>query len=138
MEPAPTFYIAAKAASAEATVTAYGTALEARGWVWTKDWTTDRIEKPYLEHRPTNAGPAQAMKAAAAGSTLIVLVPDDDLYGALLEIGIGIGAGATIAIVGDSRQSIFWCLPQVHTVDDLDDLLHLADRLAAGTLTPQS
>ena len=131
------FYTPGKAATSEGTVRSVFELLAARGWECTLDWTTVPVEKPYREHLEVNRPAAEAMKAAAASSDLVVLVPDAEVFGALIEIGAALGAGAEVAVLGAGRQSVFWCLDQVHLLDDLDGLRNLAAEMEARHAGPR-
>lgn len=125
------FYVAGKAGGGEDLVRGAGERLRARGWDWTMDWTGIAVATPYLDHADTNAPVAAAMLAAVAASDLVVLVPGPGVFGALLETGAALAAGTTVAVLGSSRESIFWCLPHVELVTDLDALDDLAGRVEA-------
>jgi hypothetical protein len=123
------FYAAGKAIGGEGTVQSVSTLLTNRGWQCALDWTTVIVHKPYLDHLTANQSAAQAMKEAVASSDLVVLVPEANVFEALVEAGIAIAFGAQVAVLGAARQSIFWCLPDVHLVDGLDELALLADEI---------
>jgi hypothetical protein len=125
------FYTPGKAGSGEPTARSVVTLLTSRGWQRALDWTDIKVQKPYLDHMGANRPAAEAMKAAAAASDLVVLVPDEDVFGALIETGVAIAFGAQVAVLGASRQSIFWCLPGVHLVEDLDGMNSLVDEIEA-------
>lgn len=126
------FYVAGKAGKGENDARSAANLLQRRGWHWTMDWTTAAVNKPYLSDPERNSHAARAMLDAVRTSDLVVLCADDSMFGALVEVGAALGAGAAVAVLGSCRESVFWCLPNVRLVDDLDSLDRLAAELEAG------
>lgn len=126
------FYVAGRVGGGEGDVKSVGAALVARGWTWSFDWTTGTpVQKPYLDHIETNRPIATAMRDAAAASELLVLVWGDGMLGAVLETGAALGQldeNRVICVVGaDARQSIFWCMENVHFLADQEAFLTFID-----------
>lgn len=125
------FYVAGKVGGGEDMARLVADRLMARGWQWSLDWTSVPVAVPYLGHVEQNRAVAEGMRRAAASSDLVVLVAGERLLGALIEVGVALGAGADVAIFGRVRESVFWCLPEVRLLDDLEALEVLAERIEA-------
>lgn len=92
----------------------------------TLDWRNLDVRKPYLvpHHRSLNHEAASMMRAAIARAELFVLVWDDDLLGALIELGMAMAdpRPAQVHIIDANRTSIFFNL-DVALHDTIDDFL---------------
>ena len=58
----------------------------------TFDWTLEKNLKPYHENREDSAVAAQKMRQGCLDADIFILVWDDSLYGALVELGMALGA----------------------------------------------
>lgn len=76
---------------------------------------------------------AEAMRQAVLESDALVLAGwDDDMLGALIEVGIAIGGGIPVVLYAprggaEPRSSLFWHLEQVSMASDLDELFEAID-----------
>lgn len=93
----------------------------------TFDWTPELAQSIELaKHGDSLDIQAQQDKAAicdfrgALMCDVLVLIPYPGLKGALVEMGIALGAGREVIIVGDLGPSdnVFRHLPQVYTVEE--------------------
>lgn len=94
----------------------------------TFDWTGQEGEiRDSWEGAPDRAQTlSECERRAVSDADLVVLlwcVTDrGGPVGALLEVGMAMGMKKRIIVVGPARESVFWYLPEVERVDDLDAL----------------
>ena len=55
-------------------------------------------------------------------SDAVILMYTNDLCGAYIEVGLAIGRGLRVYLVGQKRWTIFWALPNVVSVDNVQEL----------------
>ena len=71
---------------------------------------------------------ALAELRAVTDASLVILLYQDNLLGALLETGAALSAGKDIWVVNADRASVFWSLPGVELVAPRDLYRRLRDR----------
>jgi hypothetical protein len=135
-----TFYVASKFQNFLA-VRAMVDALIALGFQNTHDWTrTDEFnaqgEQAKMELTPAEAREhAEADLLGACYADFIVLLPFENMLGALLEVGMGLANNRQIFIIGPIRYTVFWDLPNVHRMETADEFFEALRRLQALPLT---
>jgi hypothetical protein len=84
-----TIYVAGRAKHRLNDVAKIQERLKARGHVITYDWPADdgAIKKPYRENRPANVKAQEEMLRAAAAADIFILLDDEGLRGAYVELG---------------------------------------------------
>jgi hypothetical protein len=124
-----TFYVAGRTAQGDSLVRQVINTLQAAGHQITFDWTTHPDFKPYHEHKQASIEAALHMKSGAMTAEAFILVWDDSLYGALIELGMALAASSPqqpkqIFILGPKeRVVIFEMLPEFKVVENIDQLL---------------
>ena len=104
-------------------------AFETAGHTITFDWTCIDVIKPYLGNVEHNQPIARAMIDAAKEAEVFVLLWDENLLGALIELGAFMGKGSAHTervayIIGPrERFSIFDTLPQVRHCESIHEVL---------------
>lgn len=97
----------------------------------TFDWMLEKSLKPYHENREDSAVMAQKMRQGCVDADIFILVWDDSLYGALIELGMALGASSGIKqkkiyIVGEKQRiSIFEMMPEFTVCQDIPELIKL-------------
>jgi nucleoside 2-deoxyribosyltransferase len=94
----------------------------------TFDWTGDDGEiRSSWEAAPDRAQTlSERERKAVEDSDLVVLVwavtDNGGPVGALLEVGMAMALKKRVIVVGPARESVFWYLPEVERVENLDAL----------------
>ncbi len=110
--------------------------LMANGHSITFDWTrTKEFDKqgdlaidPEVDLTPhEKVTYAFADKRGCEEADAILLLWDEDMGGAYIEVGMGIANGAQIYVVGCERFTIFWALPNVHMFKSMVQLMMYLD-----------
>lgn len=107
--------------------------LTSDGYEVAYDWTKSDVKIPYRpdEHRQHNLKVQEAMLRGAAAADVFVLLDDEGLRGAYIELGAFLLScldrpeGRQAFVVGPEshkRQSIFESPSLVHFVDDIEDV----------------
>jgi hypothetical protein len=102
----------------EARVRRLMTRIAAQGHEVTFDWTVDQPGEGEEEQRTS----ARLMRQAVLACDAFVLVDHSLVRGALIELGMAVGAGKPALICTPVRASVFFWLPGVQSFDCEDDL----------------
>jgi hypothetical protein len=115
------FYVAGKFEEAER-VRRVVDALTDMGHEVTHDWT--RVDQSRQTPEAFAEYALDDFTGALLAEVLIILADHPDIYGALIEAGITLGAGGEVWAVNPLRsQHIFWTLPNVWVFDNINDVL---------------
>ncbi len=125
-------YIAGKIDSEEVSITELSNELEDRGHrLPLKWWEEGRLPKPYLDYPESSAPAAEDMIRGAYDSEVFILIPEDRILGAAVELGAALGSLAVrpekeIIIVkpAEVRQSVFYAHPAVIAINGLSEIRH--------------
>lgn len=71
---------------------------------------------------------AEQDKRGAREADAVVLVWEPDLCGALIEVGVAIGAEKQVLVIAQQRWTVFWRLPQVHLFESLQSFFEYMER----------
>lgn len=100
------------------------------GYRFSFDWTLEKDLNPYAKNQEEAELAALKMKRGAAECDIFILVWDDNLYGALIEFGIALGANTSetpkqMYIMAEDKQRvcIFEMLPEIEVVSSVDELI---------------
>lgn len=116
-----------------------------RGGEITFDWTD--VEGPNAQgeiRRDWSGAPLRARalsereRQAVVDADITILCWGDGACGALLETGIAMGAGRSVIVLGATRESVFWYLPNVYRHDTEQHLGWLLDDLFRNPDAPDS
>ncbi len=128
-----TVYIAGKVGAGTDTVRYLLNELRKLGYEASYDWTeASGVRKPYLANVQRNRSFAEKMLQGAHDCNVLILLASDNLLGALIEFGIGLGSSlsepnfhAYVVTEGVEtlRESIFYCLEEVTIVDTVERLI---------------
>jgi len=125
--PAHSVYVAGRTRDIDNVRLAQGICRDA-GCTITFDWTGEDGEiRESWEDAPDRAQTlSERERRAVADADLVVLVwavsENGGPVGALLEVGMAMALKKRIIIVGPARESVFWYLPEVARVENLDAL----------------
>lgn len=123
-------YIAGKIDKAELAIGDLATELEGRGHTLpVKWWENSQLPTPYLDNIPTSQPAAQKMIDAAYNSDIFVLIPDEKILGAAVELGAALASAKLnpdkqIYVVNpyETRQSVFFAHESVVALTGLAEL----------------
>ncbi len=126
-------YVAGKVGAGTDSVKHLLAELRNLGYEASYDWTdASGIRKPYLANVQRNRPFAEKMLQGAHDCNILILLVGDNLLGALIEFGIGLGSSlsepnfrAYVVTEGVEtlRESIFYCLEEVTIVETIDRLI---------------
>ncbi len=125
-------YIASRVRDANTVVKTLREKLSGLGYEISFDWALGRkIPEPYTEYKDEAMKLAENAKQGALDADIFILIWDENLYGALIELGIFL-AGSTkkkpkpVYILGKKdRVCVFEMLPEFKCVETIPGLLEL-------------
>lgn len=129
-------YIAARIKTGSLQVKELAESLTSLGHKITYDWTKEVIPKPFSEHKDIAAPFALKMKDGATDCDIFILIWDESLLGALIELGMALGTSSKdkpkiIYILGKKeRESIFETLPEFRIIENPQDVIDEIKRLS--------
>jgi len=122
-------YIAGRVKEANLTFPQIRSLLHELGYEITFDWALEKvIKQPYKENQQEAIKLAESSRQGALDCDVFILIWDESLYGALIELGIALGKSSlekmkSIYIFGKKdRICVFEILPEFKTVQNLTEL----------------